>query len=136
MTLGIVNALNSLKNSKELTIQFGNWEGEPIEWIILKEVSFGILITTRYSICGKMPFDQSNNSNWSSSSVRAFLNKVFWKKSFTDNEKKHVINVFLNDVNTKDNVFLISKDESDNYLSNSEVNARGYWCTRTKANDY
>lgn len=46
-------------------------------------------------------------------------------------KKKRIMNIYLNDSYTKDNVFLISKSESDSYLSSNEVHKRGYWCTRT-----
>lgn len=111
-------------------IEFGTWNGSPMKWAVLYENDFDMLVISEISI-GDNRYSSANNSNWASSDIRYYLNNNFYKSNFTEDEKKRIVNVYLNDVYTKDNIFLISKSESDNYLSYDEVHKRGYWCTRT-----
>lgn len=111
-------------------IEFGTWNGNPMKWAVLYENDFDMLVVSEISI-GKKQYSAANNSNWASSDIRHYLNNNFYKNNFTEDEKKRIMNIYLNDSYTKDNVFLISKSESDSYLSSNEVHKRGYWCTRT-----
>lgn len=132
-----INAANNVKredkNMSRRSIKLGTWNGKPIEWIVLYENDFDMLVLSEISICSKQ-YSAANNSNWASSDIRHYLNNNFYKNNFTEDEKKRIVNVYLNDVYTKDNIFLISRSESDNYLSSNEVSKRGYWCTRTPYN--
>lgn len=129
-----INAANNVKredkNMSRRSITLGTWDGKPIEWIVLCENDFDMLVISKISI-GKNKYSISNNSNWASSDMRYYLNSNFYKNNFSEDEKKKIVNIYLNDTRTKDNIFLISKSESDNYLSSDEVRERGYWCIRT-----
>ena len=114
-------------------IEFGTWNGNPMKWAVLYENDFDMLVVSEISL-GRKQYSAANNSNWASLDIRHYLNNNFYKSNFTEDEKKSIVNVYLNDVYTKDNIFLISKSESDNYLSSDEVHKRGYWCTRTPYN--
>ena len=114
-------------------IEFGTWNGNPMKWAVLCENDFDMLVVSEISL-GRKQYSAAGNSNWASSAIRSYLNNNFYKNNFTDDEKKRIINIYLNDSCTKDNVFLISKSESDSYLSSDEVHKRGYWCTRTPYN--
>lgn len=111
-------------------IEFGTWNGSPMKWAVLYENDFDMLVISEISI-GSKQYSAANNSNWASSDIRHYLNNNFYKNNFTEDEKKKIVNTKLNDTGTKDNIFLISKSESDSYLSSDEVSKRGYWCTRT-----
>lgn len=111
-------------------IEFGTRNGSPMKWAVLYENDFDMLVVSEISL-GRKQYSAAGNSNWASSAIRSYLNNNFYKNNFTDDEKKRIINIYLNDSCTKDNVFLISKSESDSYLSSDEVHKRGYWCTRT-----
>lgn len=114
-------------------IEFGTWNGSPMKWAVLYENDFDMLVVSEISL-GRKQYSAANNSNWASSDIRHYLNNNFYKSNFTEDEKKRIMNIYLNDSYTKDNVFLISKSESDSYLSSDEVHKRGYWCTRTPYN--
>lgn len=111
-------------------IEFGTWNGNPMKWAVLYENDFDMLVISEISL-GRKQYSAVDNSNWASSAIRNYLNNNFYKNNFTDNEKKRIMNIYLNDSCTKDNVFLISKSESDSYLSSDEVHKRGCWCART-----
>lgn len=111
-------------------IEFGTWNGNPMKWAVLYENDFDMLVISEISL-GSKQYSAANNSNWASSDIRHYLNNNFYKSNFTEDEKKRIMNIYLNDSCTKDNVFLISKSKSDSYLLSDEVHKRGYWCTRT-----
>lgn len=129
-----INTTNNVKredkNMSRRSITLGTWNGNPIEWLVLCENDFDMLVISEISL-GKKQYSAAGNSNWASSDIRHYLNNNFYKNNFTEDEKKKIMNIYLNDSCTKDNIFLISKSESDSYLSSDEVSKRGYWCTRT-----
>lgn len=129
-----INAANNVKredkNMSRRSITLGTWNGNPMKWAVLCENDFDMLVLSEISL-GKKQYSAANNSNWASSDIRHYLNNNFYKSNFTEDEKKRIMNIYLNDSYTKDNIFLISKSESDSYLSSDEVSKRGYWCTRT-----
>lgn len=94
------------------SITLGTWNGNPIEWLVLKEEGFATLVISKDTI-GKYHFDgDSSNSSWAHSWLRTFLNNDFYEKAFTAEEKKKIVNAKLTDVgNAKDNVFLLSENE-------------------------
>ena len=81
----IASLLNSLN---EPTIQFGTWEGKPIEWIVLKRESFGILIFSKLALFSLNPNNNGKAGTWTDSGLRHYLNGEFYDKAFTENEKK------------------------------------------------
>lgn len=110
-------------------IEFGTWNGKPIEWLVLKEEGFATLVISKDTI-GKYHFDgDSSNSSWAHSWLRTFLNNDFYEKAFTAEEKKEVVNAKLTDVgNAKDNVFLLSENEVRTLLTleNDDYRRRRY----------
>ena len=119
-----INAANNVKredkNMSRRSITLGTWNGNPMKWAVLCENDFDMLVLSEISL-GKKQYSAANNSNWASSDIRHYLNNNFYKSNFTEDEKKSIVNVYLNDVYTKDNIFLISKSESDSYLSSNEL---------------
>lgn len=114
----------------------GKWDGKPIEWSVLKEESFGTLVISKDRIA-QMVFDNSSsNNNWGSCSLRKFLNGNFFNQAFSDNEKKKIVNVKLD--NTKDDIFILTEDEVKNLLKGDCYNTEHwgvcsyYYWTRTK----
>ena len=92
----------------------GKWDGKPIEWSVLKEESFGTLVISKDRIA-QMVFDNSSsNNNWGSCSLRKFLNGDFFNQAFSDDEKKKIVNVKLD--NIKDDIFILTEDEVKNLL--------------------
>ena len=138
------NAANNVKredkNMSGRSITLGTWNGNPIQWLVLKEEGLATLVISKDTI-GKYYFDgSSSNSSWAHSWLRTFLNNDFYEKAFTAEEKKKIVNAKLTDVgNAKDNVFILSENEVKTLLSkeNDDYERRfnrqcGYCCwTRT-----
>lgn len=94
-------------------ITLGTWDGKPIEWIVLKEEKSCLLLITASKIGNRRKFSNSNNNHWEYSDIRAFLNGDFFNKAFNSDEQKKVINSFISSPDkTKDNVFILDRDEA------------------------
>ena len=113
------------------TIKFGKWNNKPMGWNVLYEDDFKMLVISGTSI-GNMEYSDSYYANWVGSGIRKYLNDKFWNETFTEDEKRKIMNTKLNDVNTKDNIFLISKDEAIKYLSSDDFTTGECCWTRTR----
>lgn len=102
-------------------ITFGTYEGSPIEWIKIQEENKMVLLVSKYSLF-YAPFNSNSNYGyWSNSTIRTFLNKNFFNESFTNEEKKQIVNVKLTDVNNcKDDIFLLSRDQMRSLLTQGQ----------------
>jgi hypothetical protein len=109
-------------------ITFGNWNGQPIEWIVLKEIGYYTIVISKYHV---NQIALSWVGTWESCSFRKYLNNKFWSEAFTQEEKTKVVNTFLPDSNCKDNVFLLSENEASNLMTLDERIYRGNWYLRT-----
>lgn len=110
-------------------ITLGTWESEPIEWLVLKEEGFASLVVSKYNL---FTISFSNSSNeWYNSDIRKYLNSTFFNRAFSESEKRKIFNVKLNDVNTKDNIFIPNIDEARLINNLSEISANRWWL-RTK----
>lgn len=99
-------------------ITLGTWESEPIEWLVLKEEGFASLVISKYALFS-MQFSNFSNE-WYNSDIRKYLNSTFFNKAFSESEKRKIFNVKLNDVNTKDSIFIPSVEEVNSFLSSDE----------------
>lgn len=113
-------------------ITFGNWNGQPIEWIVLKEIGYYTLVISKYHV-NYMTLSWAGT--WESCSFRKYLNSEFWSGAFTKEEKIKVVNTFLPDANCKDNVFLLSENEASNLMTLDERIYRDNWYLRTPFNN-
>lgn len=86
-----INTTNNVKredkNMSRRSITLGTWDGKPIEWIVLCENDFDMLVISEISI-GSKQYSAADNSNWASSDIRQYLNNNFYKSNFTEDEKK------------------------------------------------
>ncbi len=109
---------------------FGRWQGEEIEWVCLEDADDGecVLALSTHGLEFGRPFDsrgwgppQSRRYiTWEESEIRSWLNGEFYQNAFTSAEKKRIVTNFsANSVgnDTWDNVFLLSAEEVDRYLS-------------------
>ncbi len=106
---------------------------EPIEWMILDENENGILLLSRYALECKPYNKNSDDTTWETCSLREWMNKDFYNKSFSNDEKKlinttNVVNednrVYGTDCgnDTEDKIFALSTSEAIEYF---ELN--DYW---------
>ena len=117
-------------------IKLGTWDGKPIEWYVLKEENFGKLLFSRLALFSLNLGWNGTFGTWRDSSLRFYLNRGFYNKAFTENEKKIIINSFLKDPEgTKDNVFLLSYEEANTLMTQAErkcgngTNCNGHSCS-------
>ncbi|MCC8050767.1 MAG: DUF6273 domain-containing protein [Clostridiales bacterium] len=117
-------------------LTFGNWEGNEIEWNILKISDDSVLLFMTDFIrdregnaVGKCFMPQKaakeypRRANvWKYSPMREYLNSTFLNGAFSDDEKKLLIPVYLQDVNTTDTVFLLNTADVNAYV-NKEFDA-------------
>ena len=122
-------------------ITLGTWDGKPIEWIVLKEESFGTLVLSK-NILFTRRFDKYRNHNgnkWDKCELREFLNNDFFEIAFSNDDKQRIVYaLILGDEcpNTKDNVFLLSTSEALSLFdSDNERAANNYWSLRSPHQD-
>lgn len=109
----------------DLTIESsGEEKGCNLEWIVLSfdAESNRALILSRYVFGESRAFDTSKGYSWSLSTIRQWLNSDFYNAAFSDDEKATIIQTYT--TSTSDNVFLLSKDEVDTYLSDDVIGKR------------
>ncbi len=112
------------------SITLGTWEGKPIQWLVLKEEGLATLVISRYPLLSHKFNENRNNGNrWDSSSLRKYLNNEFYKQAFNEEEKKRIVNAYLSSPNgTKDDVFVLSKEEADALMKVEEFKYSDTWC--------
>lgn len=108
------------------TITFGNYQGEKITWYVLEEKD-GISFLFSVGILDSRPFNETP-ATWDESSIRSFLNGEFMNSAFTEEERENILLTSLDNgddlgykskvgKNTEDKVFLLSANESKEYLT-------------------
>lgn len=109
-------------NMSKRVITFGQWDGKPIQWLVLKEDGFKELVVSQYPLFAHRFNEKTSDGNrWKTSSLRNYLNSTFWETAFSAEEKKKVVNCMLEHPDhTKDNVFVLSKEEAKNLLTKKE----------------
>lgn len=113
-------------------ITFGQWDGKPIQWLVLKEDEFKTFVVSKYPLFAHcFNEDSSDGNQWKTSSLRNYLNSTFWETAFSAEEKKKVVNCMLEHPDhTKDNVFVLSKEEAENLLTQKERTFGNGRCNR------
>lgn len=128
------------------TVTFGKYEQdgdvtngmEPIEWFVLDEKDDKVLLISKKVIITIFFHNFKNERvKWDKSILRLFLNMVFYEESFTDSERKaivetKVINNYKNSfghsmgIDTMDHIFVLNQEELMKYFKNdNERRAEG-----------
>lgn len=121
-------------------VTFGKYEqdnntangAEPIEWTILDVKEDNIyLLLSNYGLDAKPYYEDWVDSTWEVSSIRSWLNGVFFHSSFLSSEQEKVQNTLVTadqnpeydtdpGENTVDKVFLLSIQEAEKYFDSGE----------------
>ena len=107
-------------------VTFGSYEqdnntmngNEAIEWIVLEKNNDMVLLLSRYAL-DALHINDIGRVTWDGCYLRVWLNDTFYNKAFNSMEKKYVEQTTLSNAigsSTKDNVFLLSKDEAEKYF--------------------
>lgn len=132
----IETAINYPQITPGKTIELGKYEqdnnevngAEAIKWIVLEQEQDHVLLISFLGL-DSHPYDQSDQySDWSNSSLRAWLNGEFYSTAFSEDEKESILNKEIsqhknNDYPytdqgeaTIDHVFLLSSQEYLTYV--------------------
>ncbi|CDE12018.1 DUF6273 domain-containing protein [Ruminococcus sp. CAG:330] len=111
-------------------VTLGTWDGTPIQWIVLKESKLGSVVISKDSLFQR-EFD-SKNRDWPDSDIRAYLNREFFQQAFRAEERKRIINTIID--GKKTDIFLLSKEEVENWMTSNERNCSGNWSLRSQYN--
>lgn len=124
---------DSLHTSKQYNfgdiIEFGTFYTEPIKWEVLEQKGNKVLLISKYGLTCRAYNDKLENTSWSECSLRKWLNKVFFERSFSAQEKKNMISHLVNaevvsgrelnpGENTKDFVHILSIDDYLKFYDN------------------
>ena len=103
----------------------------PIPWRVIDSTDESVLVISEYGLDAK-PFHEGSATfpNWRDSSVRKWLNELFLKKAFTEEEQARILLTNVDNSlvqqdhvhpmtclkNTKDYIFLLSAKEANIYF--------------------
>ena len=116
------------------SVFFGQYQDNPIEWIVLDSQGDQILLLSKRAV-ETLPYHSTDEpATWENCSLRSWLNGEFLETAFTPEEKSSVLTTVLDNsgVNpeyrytdgsaaTEDKVFLLSHDEVILYLSTEDL---------------
>lgn len=125
------------KRFKELSFGIYEQDGNPetqnesIDWIVLEEKDDRALIMSKKTIISISYHNESGNITWDQSLLRLYLNDIFFKENFNDEEKSMILSTninnstrnafgYYNGSNTIDKVFVLNIDEYEKYFENDE----------------
>ena len=111
-------------------VTLGTWDGKPIQWIVLKENKLGSVVISKDCLFLRQ-FD-SQNRDWPDSDIRAYLNGKFFQQAFRAEEQKRIINTIID--GKKTDIFLLSKEEAENWMTSNERNCSRNWSLRSRYN--
>lgn len=134
-SLGATSAIKSAEVGS--TVTFGSYEQdgnetngvEPIEWIVLDKQDGKALLLSKYALdCRVYDPTWFTDVTWSNSKIRTWLNGEFVKKAFSKDELGAIVSASLTNSDnpnrgteggpdTTDQIFLLSYDEVQTYLS-------------------
>ena len=105
-------------------IEFGRYNGKPIQWRILKQNNGTVYVLCEEILCERV-FSSSNSNVWANSDLRKWLNGEFYTNAFNDEEKSQVIST------DDDKITLLTKGEAETLLSKEERAAGSWWWLRS-----
>lgn len=133
-TIAFNNKITALKSAKAGdTVLFGKYEqnnkigeSEDIEWIVLKRSGDNVTLLSKKYIDAKVFNTKENLGNWSTSTLREWLNGDFINTAFSEKEQKYLCESSVSSVEfdsdenerlttTKDKAYILSVDEFERY---------------------
>lgn len=129
-------------------IKLGGCAGLPVEWTVLDTEATRVLLLTN-DILDVKPYGSSIliETTWAESSLRKYLNDVFFKEVFSKQEREKIDSVKLDNENRgnrldidgageSDRVFCLSVEEAEKYFQNdSERKATEYAKSKVEEDD-
>ena len=108
-------------------VTFGSYYGRPLHWEVLEQKGQNVLLMTKHAVLCRQYNQIAAPISWDRCSLRSWLNKIFYEKTFNDSERSKIIETeILAEVdethelnpgeNTRDKVFLLSISEYERYF--------------------
>lgn len=129
------NASSSKKNHNYRygdTIKLGNFDGKPMEWIVIRVEGNKIMAISKYGVCSMAYHSKSEAVTWEKSSLRRYLNAEFFEMYLDKNEQEIVLQTHVENKNntlyntiggndTSDRIFLLSIDETKRIFNSNKA---------------
>ncbi|MCD7772934.1 MAG: DUF6273 domain-containing protein, partial [Ruminococcus sp.] len=107
-------------------IKFGNYS-----WIVLEKTDDTMLIITEDVIKDRVYNEEYEDITWEDCTLREYLNGSFYNR-FSEGEKSMIAETTLSDNNDiVDKIFLLSLEEAEEYMTEDERAASGWWWLRS-----
>ena len=109
-------------------------DAEAIEWIVLDKQPGMLLVISRYALDCQRYNKQSASVTWETSTIRTWLNSVFYNAAFGPDEQAKILTVLVPadenplydtypGASASDKIFLLSANETVLYLSSNSTRA-------------
>ena len=72
------------------SMEFGTWQGHPLEWLIINEDSESLILWCKQAVA-KMAFSENKSAFYAESDVRRFLEGEFFENAFSSDEKARIL---------------------------------------------
>ena len=106
------------------TVTFGNYGGNPIEWVVLDKIDSKVMLFAKYNFMEERAYNTGQNHvPWETSDLRLWLNNEFLNEAFRESEVSAIAdtnvknfeetNGYMND--TVDKVYLLSHADFKKY---------------------
>lgn len=106
-----------------VTIKFGRYpqasknENALIEWLVLKNDGSKALLISKYALDCQQYHTSRIFGTWKTCTLRKWLNGTFISNAFSHEEQAMILSTTTESADTKDRVFLLSRDEAREYFS-------------------
>lgn len=119
-----INYPNQILQSAKIgdPVWFGNYENEPLEWIVVDKKEGRLVLLSKYAI-KKDIYSNNTGCVWEESDTRKWLNSTFYEKTFDSEEQKLIIDAkFTYDDGSfyNNRVFLPSSNEVEEWFSTDD----------------
>ena len=105
-------------------IEFGRYNGKPIQWRILNQNNDSVYVLCEEILCENV-FSESDSNVWANSNLRKWLNGEFYTNAFNDEEKSQIIST------EGDKITLLTREEAESLLSKEDRAAGSWWWLRS-----
>ena len=110
-----------------VTIKFGRYpqasknENALIEWLVLKNDGSKALLISKYALDCQQYHTSRIFGTWKTCTLRKWLNGTFISNAFSHEEQAMILSTTTESADTKDRVFLLSRDEAWEYFSSDST---------------
>lgn len=110
-----------------VTIKFGRYpqasknENALIEWLVLKNDGSKALLISKYALDCQQYHTSRIFGTWKTCTLRKWLNGTFINNAFSHEEQAMILSTTTESADTKDRVFLLSRDEAWEYFSSDST---------------